>query len=110
MALEVDGWRLGLGICRDTGIPQHAADTAALGIDAYLAGTLMDADEVTIQDGRARRTATDHGVWVALASFAGPTGGDYDRSAGHSGIWAPGPALVTQAGPEPGDIAHATLA
>jgi hypothetical protein len=25
-ALEVDGWWLGLAICKDTGIPQHAAD------------------------------------------------------------------------------------
>src|ERR1700680_2570428 len=39
--LDVDGWRLGLAICKDTGVPQHAADTAALGIDAYLAGTVM---------------------------------------------------------------------
>jgi predicted amidohydrolase len=27
--LEVDGWRLGLAICKDTGIAQHATDTAA---------------------------------------------------------------------------------
>jgi len=26
--LTVDGWRLGLAICKDTGVPQHAADTA----------------------------------------------------------------------------------
>src|SRR5205085_1173251 len=38
--LEVDGWRLGLAICKDTGIPQHASDTAALGIDAYVAAVL----------------------------------------------------------------------
>ena len=30
-------WRLGLAICKDSGIPAHAADTAALGIDAYVA-------------------------------------------------------------------------
>jgi hypothetical protein len=35
--LEVDGWRLGLAICKDTAISQHARDTAGLGIDAYLA-------------------------------------------------------------------------
>src|SRR6266702_8390542 len=28
--LDVDGWRLGLAICKDTGVPQHAFDTAAL--------------------------------------------------------------------------------
>jgi predicted amidohydrolase len=37
--LQVNGRRLGLAICKDTSIPQHASDTAALGIDAYVAGT-----------------------------------------------------------------------
>ena len=69
--LDVDGWRLGLAICKDTGIPQHASDTAALGIDAYVAGTLMSVDETDIQNQRAQRIATTHQVWVALASFAG---------------------------------------
>lgn len=36
--LKVDGWRLGLGICKDTGAPKHVADIAALNVDAYLAG------------------------------------------------------------------------
>src|SRR5918994_422967 len=39
--LELDDWRLGLAICKDTGIGEHAADTAALGIDAYVGGILM---------------------------------------------------------------------
>jgi predicted amidohydrolase len=108
--LDVDGWRLGLAICRDTGIAQHASDTAALGIDAYVAGTLMFDHEIAIQDGRARRIATDHGVWVAFASFAGPTGGGYVRTAGHSGIWSPDGDVVARAGPEIGAVARATLA
>jgi predicted amidohydrolase len=107
--LEVDGWRLGLAICRDTGIPQQWADTAALGMDVYVAGTLMSADEVAVQDERACRIATAHRVWVAMASFAGPTGGGYDRSAGCSGIWTPDGALVGRAGPEPGAVARATI-
>ena len=32
--ITVDGWRLGLAVCKDTGVPAHAAATAALGIDA----------------------------------------------------------------------------
>jgi len=36
--LEVDGWRLGLGVGKDTGAAQHVAGTAALGVDAYLGG------------------------------------------------------------------------
>jgi predicted amidohydrolase len=107
--LEVDGWRLGLAICKDTGVPRHAADTAALDIDAYVAGTVMFDDEAEVQDARARRNAIEHQVWVAVASFAGPTGGGYDRTAGRSGVWTPTGAAAAQAGPEPGAIARATL-
>jgi predicted amidohydrolase len=107
--LDVDGWRLGLAICKDTGIPQHASDTAALGIDAYVASVLESAEDAAVPGERARRIAVDHQVWVAVASFAGPTGGGYDRAAGSSGIWAPDGVAVTRAGPEPGAIARATL-
>ncbi|MGP3981654.1 carbon-nitrogen hydrolase family protein [Streptomyces sp. KR80] len=106
----VDDWRLGLAICKDTGVAQHATDTSALGIDAYVAGTVKSADESALQDERARRIATDHGIWVAVASFAGSTGGGFAQAAGHSGIWASDGVAVTRAGPEPGAIARASLA
>jgi predicted amidohydrolase len=106
---EVDGWRLGLAICKDTGVDRHAADTAALGIDAYVAGAVKSADEAALQDERARRIATDHDVWVAVASFAGPTGGGYAETAGRSAIWTADGAPVAQAGTEPGQVARAAL-
>ena len=53
--LDVEGWRLGLAICKDTGIPQHAADTATLGIDVYVAGVLESVEEAARQEERARR-------------------------------------------------------
>lgn len=109
VVLHVDGWRLGLAICKDTGVPQHAADTAALGIDAYVAGVLESAEDAAIVGERARRVAADHDIWVAIASFAGSTGGGYDQAAGGSGIWTPDGAVVSQAGPETGAIARATL-
>ncbi|WP_035923182.1 carbon-nitrogen hydrolase family protein [Frankia sp. QA3] len=109
VAIQVDGWRLGLAICRDTGIAHHVAATAALGIDLYVAAILHSADEGRVQEERARRIAADHRVWVALASFAGSTGGGYDHASGRSGVWAPDGAVVAQAGPEPGAIIHATL-
>jgi predicted amidohydrolase len=108
-ALEVDRWRLGLAICKDTSIPQHASDTAALGIDAYLAGTLESAADAALQAERAHRVATGHDVWVAVASFAGSTGGGFDRAAGRSAIWASNGVVIAQAGPEPGAVARATL-
>ncbi len=107
--LEIDGWRLGLAICKDTGSPQHASDTAALGIDAYVAGVLECAQEAALQAERVRRVATGHQVWVAVASFAGSTGGGFAQAAGRSAIWASDGLVIAQAGPEPGAIAHATL-
>jgi predicted amidohydrolase len=109
VVLEVDGWRLGLAICKDTGVSQHAADTAALGMDAYIAGVLESADDAAVLDERAQRVAADHHVWVAIASFAGSTGGGYDHAAGRSGIWSPDGAVVAEAGPELGAIARAAL-
>ena len=107
--LDVDGWRLGLAICKDTGIPQHATDTAALDIDVYVAGVLETADDAAVQDERAHRVTTDHHVWVAVSSFAGSTGGGFEEAAGRSAIWMPDGTVSARAGPEPGAIARATL-
>ncbi|MGV3720159.1 MAG: carbon-nitrogen hydrolase family protein [Actinomycetota bacterium] len=107
--LEVGDWRLGLAICKDTGIPQHASDTVALGIDVYVASVLESAEDAARQDERARRVAAEHGVWVAVASFAGSTGGGYSRAAGCSAIWSPKGCVAAQAGPETGALACATL-
>jgi predicted amidohydrolase len=108
-ALVVDGWRLGLAICKDTGIAQHASETAGLGIDVYVAGSLEFADEAFVLEERARRIAADHGVWVAIASFAGSTGGGYAEAAGCSGIWSSDGVAVARAGPDTGATASATL-
>jgi predicted amidohydrolase len=109
VVLDVDGWRLGLAICRDTGVPQHAADTAALGVDAYIAGMLESADDAAIPEERAHRVAADHHLWVAFSSFAGSTGGGYTAAAGRSGIWRPDGGVAAQAGSETGAIVRATL-
>lgn len=109
VSLEVDGWRLGLAICKDTGQPQHAADTAALGVDVYVAGVLEQDRDAGVLIERARRTAVDHGVWVAIASFAGSTGGGFDRAAGRSAIWASDGVVVSAAGAAVGEIAAATI-
>jgi predicted amidohydrolase len=107
--LEVDGWRLGLAVCRDTGVAGHAAETAALGIDAYVAGLTDAPHEDVIQEERARRVIAEHGVWVAFASFAGPTGSGFPETAGRSGIWSPTGAQAARAGRAPGEFVRATL-
>lgn len=108
--LDVDGWRLGLAICRDAGVPEHAAATMALGCDAYVVGSAKHPHEVAVQDERARRVATEYGVWVAVASFAGPTGsGEYAPAAGCSGIWRPDGTLAARAGAGVGEVVRAAV-
>lgn len=107
--LEVDGWRLGLAICRDTGIEEQVTRTAALGIDAYVAGVVDAPADDVVAAARARRISTTHRVWVAFSSFAGPTGGGYAETAGRSGIWAPDGSVAARAGRAMGEIARASL-
>jgi predicted amidohydrolase len=107
--IEVDGWRLGLAVCRDTGIADHAAATAALGIDVYAAGVLERAADRDVQPDRARRVAANHGVWVAMASYAGSAGGGYDPAAGGSGIWRPDGSEAARAGDAPGEVVTARI-
>jgi predicted amidohydrolase len=109
VALDVDGRRLGLAVCKDTGVVQHASDTAALGIDAYVAGVVEHAGDVGVIEERARRIATGHRVWVAVASCAGPTGEGYADTAGRSGIWNSDGTVVVRAGSETGAFVRATL-
>ncbi|MCM6774850.1 carbon-nitrogen hydrolase family protein [Nocardia sp. CDC159] len=108
-ALEVDGWRLGLAVCLDTKFPEHAARTAELGMDGYVAGVVNADHEAELAGERARRVAADHGVWVAIAAFACPTGGGFDRTCGRSGIWSATGELLAEAGPEPGDLVWHTF-
>jgi len=107
--LEVDGWRLGLAVCKDAGTPAHADATSSLGIDAYVAGVLDSADDAAVQDERARRITSRHDVWVVVASFAGSTGGGYEVAAAQSRIWSPDGVVVASAGKDAGRVARAAL-
>lgn len=106
---EIDGWRVGLAICKDTGVPQHAAATAGSGLDLYVAAVLEHGTDRGVQPARAQRTIADHGVWVAMASFAGSTGEGYDQTAGESTVWRPDGSVATRAGSEPDEYARFTL-
>jgi predicted amidohydrolase len=108
-AIEVGGWRLGLAICKDTRIAEQAAATAALGIDAYVAGVCEKAEDEAVIGERALRIVTAHRVPVVMASFAGSTGGGYAPAAGGSAIWDADGTLLAQAGSEPGEVAQAVL-
>jgi predicted amidohydrolase len=107
--VEVDGWRIGLGICRDTGILDHVDQTADLGIDLYVAGLVHAPEELAEQDARGLRIATRIGVPVAFASAAGPVGPAYSETAGHSTIWSTEGTNLARAGDETGEIATTVL-
>ncbi|MQM26675.1 carbon-nitrogen hydrolase family protein [Glycomyces albidus] len=108
VVLELDGWRLGLAICRDSKLDAHIEATAALGIDAYVGGNLHDAEGAARRDARMPKLAAEYGIWVAMSCFAGP-GSDYPDASGGSAVWAPDGSLAAQADDRPGRIVRATL-
>ena len=107
--LEVDGWRLGLGICKDTGVAQHTVGTAALGVDAYVAGLVHQPHEVPEQDARAVVIARTCRASVVFAAFAGPTGDVFAETGGCSAIWSPDRTALARAGADVGEVTRAVL-
>jgi predicted amidohydrolase len=107
--LEVEGWRLGLAVCKDAGVPRHASDTAAFGIDAYVAGVLERADDAAVPGDRARRVATDRRVWSWWrASPARPVAAS-TKPPVVPASGRPTASRSPRQGPEPVAIARATL-
>lgn len=107
--LEVDGWRLGLGICRDTAAAQHTVGTAALGVDVYVAGLVHRPEELAEQEARAVVIARTCRAFVVFAGFAGSTGDVFSETAGCSAIWSPEGLIVARTGPDVGNMAAASL-
>jgi predicted amidohydrolase len=107
--LEVDGWRIGVGICKDTGVQEHVERMAELEIHAYCAGLVHLPEELDRQEERAVSIALRCRAFVAFASFAGPTGGGYTRTAGSSAIWSCTGHALARAGTLAGELATVTL-
>jgi predicted amidohydrolase len=108
VAFAIAGWRLGLAICRDTSVDAHVADTAALGIDAYVGATLDSPSRAAARDERMAKLAAEYGIWVAMSCFAGDAA-DFGAGAGGSAVWDAHGSPVAQADDRPGRIATATL-
>ncbi|HEX5910607.1 MAG TPA: carbon-nitrogen hydrolase family protein [Thermoleophilaceae bacterium] len=106
-AIDVDGLRVGLGICKDTGVDEHVEGAAALGLDLYVAGVCHLPGELAEQDRRGARIARACAAPVALAGFAGPTGWGYEATAGTSTIWSADGSVAARTGADPGDFARA---
>jgi predicted amidohydrolase len=106
--LELDGWRLGLGICYDSGFPEHARAAALDGCHAYLVGALFGTG-----GGRRQRAvwfparAMDNTVYVLLANHVGPSGDLV--GCGGSAVWGPDGELLADAGEAGAGLAVADL-
>lgn len=107
--LDVDGWRVGLGVCRDTGVAEHVQALAAAGIDLYAAGLVDHPADLAVQRERAGRIARACDAPVAFASFAGATGSGYQETAGRSAIYARDGSLLQETSELPSGIARALL-
>lgn len=106
--LELDGWRLGLGICYDAGFPEHARAAALDGCHAYLVGGLFSVG-VGYHESRTwfPARALDNTCHTLLANHIGRTGG-WD-ACGASAIWGPDGRLLAEAGPDAPAVITAEL-
>ncbi len=107
--LVISGWRVGLGICKDTRMADHIESTLALGPDLYVAGLVHHPHELADQDGRAARITTRGRIPVGFASAAGRVGSAYPQTAGHSCIWSEDGVVLARAGGTAGEVAVATI-
>ncbi|MET8545042.1 carbon-nitrogen hydrolase family protein [Kitasatospora sp. NPDC004799] len=94
--LELDGWRLGLGVCYDSGFPEHARAAALDGCHAYLVGALFSVGHGHHES----RTwfparALDNTLYTVLANHIGHTGGWH--TCGGSAVWGPDGRLIAEA-------------
>lgn len=94
--VTLDGWRLGLGICWDSGFPEHARAAALDGCHAYLVGAMFG--EGTGAHQRATvfpARALDNTCYVVLANHSSLSG-PY-RGCGGSAVWGPDGHLLADA-------------
>ncbi|MFJ8645188.1 carbon-nitrogen hydrolase family protein [Streptomyces sp. NPDC093546] len=106
--VEVDGWRLGIGVCYDSGFPEHARAAALDGCHAYVVGALFGVGN-GYHESRMwfPARAFDNTMYTVLANHVGVTGGWH--TCGGSGVWGPDGRLVAEAGPEKREIVAADL-
>ena len=72
--LEVDGWRLGLGVCYDGCFPEHARRLTDAGAWAYLVPTAYVVGAEHRRDLYYAARALDNGIYVVMAGLVGTCG------------------------------------
>lgn len=108
-SMELDDRRVGIGVCKDTRIPEHIEAVRAEQVDLYVAGLVHHPHEVGELDARAARLTQRLRVPVAFASAAGRVGPAYPAGAGCSGIWAADGRPLARCGTQAGEVAEALV-
>ncbi|MBW8485395.1 carbon-nitrogen hydrolase family protein [Actinomadura parmotrematis] len=93
--LDVAGWKVGLAVCYDAGVPAHAAGAAARGAEVYAGSALYTQAETRRLDLHFAARAMDHRMYAVVANHAG--GGAGWVSCGGSGAWHPDGTRLVQA-------------
>lgn len=87
-SILVDGWKIGLGICYDSGFPEHARRLATDECDVYLVSALfgktIGRQELSVW---MPARALDNTIYVITANYCGTTGSW--EACGRSGVWSP---------------------
>jgi 5-aminopentanamidase len=107
-SILVGGWKVGLGICYDSGFPEHARRVAAEGCDVYLVSALFGktAGRQELAVWMPAR-ALDNTIYVVTANYCGTTGGW--EACGGSGVWSPMGECIARAGENDSELLIALL-
>ncbi|WP_308799986.1 carbon-nitrogen hydrolase family protein [Agromyces silvae] len=107
--ITVDGWKVGMSICKDTSASVHTSDLARLDVDLYAAGVVHSPEEFDEQSARGFVAARACRAYAAFASFAGRAGAVYPHTCGRSTIWGPDGEVLAAAGDQTGEVVRHQL-
>lgn len=99
-SVDVDGWKLALGICYDATFPEHARAAALAGAHGYLCPS-SHRERSIVHPARA----LENTMYVVLSNHLGEADGR--RLCGHSAIYDPEGKLLADAGPREEGLALA---
>ncbi|CCP04905.1 hydrolase, carbon-nitrogen family [Erwinia amylovora Ea644] len=108
VAIEVEGWSLGMAICYDSGFAEHARAAALSGCHAYLVSALFSCGN-GYHESRIwmPARALDNTLYVLMSNHVGTTGGW--QACGGSAVWDPYGKIMVEASAESTEVIVAEL-